>query len=164
MIQYIVRRLLLMVPVVFLVTLTLFTLIRLTPGDPIRDQYGLEINSNPDLYATRKHQLGLDRPIAVQYVSWLRDLVHLDFGRSLSSRKPVKDVIFDRFPATLELAIPAFVIGLLIAATLGTLSAVYDRTLFSRAVTIFGLAAVSLPTFFFATLLEIGRASCRERV
>jgi len=149
--QYIIRRLLLMIPVIFLVTLVLFMLIRLTPGDPIRDQYGLDIT--PENYAARRHQLGLDRPLPIQYVSWLGDLAHLDFGKSISTRQPVKQVVFSRFPATLELAIIAFICGLFISAVLGTLAAVYDRTVFSALVTVFGLAAVSLPTFFFAELL-----------
>ena len=140
-----------MVPVVLLVTIALFALIRLTPGDPIRDEYGLEVT--PELYQARRHQLGLDRPLVVQYLDWLKRLAQLDFGRSLSSSRPVKSVVFERFPATLELTTTAFIAGLAIAAVLGTLSAVYDRTIFSAAVNGFGLAAVSLPAFFFATLL-----------
>src|SRR5690242_12323417 len=100
MIQYIIRRLLLMIPVIVMVTIVLFVLIRLTPGDPVRDQFGIDIT--PENYAARKHQLGLDRPLPVQYVSWVGDLIHLNFGNSLSSHKDVKSVVFDRFPATLE--------------------------------------------------------------
>jgi peptide/nickel transport system permease protein len=149
--QYIIRRLLLMIPVVMIVTVILFALIRLTPGDPIRDQFGLDVT--PQNYAARKHQLGLDRPLPVQYADWLNNLVHLDFGRSIRTHATVRSVVFDRFPATLELAIFAFIVGLSISAVLGTLAAVYDGSIFSRCVTVFGLAAVSLPGFFFATLL-----------
>ncbi|MHB8577086.1 MAG: ABC transporter permease, partial [Dehalococcoidia bacterium] len=101
MTQYIIRRLLLIIPTVLLVTVVLFALLRLTPGDPVRDQYGVDLT--PEIYQARKHQLGLDRPMPVQYVEWLTALVHLDFGKSVRTREPVKKVVFERFPATLEL-------------------------------------------------------------
>ena len=151
MTQYIIRRLLLMVPTIFLVTLILFVLLRLTPGDPVREQYGVDLT--PELYQARKHQLGLDRPMPVQYVQWLNGLVHLDFGKSTRTHEPAKTVIFERFPATLELAGLAFGLGLAISIVLGTAAAVYNRTLLGPSVTVFGLAAVSTPGFFFATLL-----------
>ena len=151
MTQYIIRRLLLMVPTVFLVTLILFVLLRLTPGDPIREQYGVDLT--PELYQARKHQLGLDRAMPVQYVEWLNGLVHLDFGKSIRTREPARKVIFERFPATLELSLLAFAVGLGISIVLGTLSAVYNHTLLAPSVTVFGLASVSIPGFFFATLL-----------
>jgi peptide/nickel transport system permease protein len=140
-----------MIPVILIVTVILFALIRLTPGDPMRDQFGLDVT--PQNYAERKHQLGLDRPLPVQYADWLNNLVHLDFGQSIRTHASVRSVVFDRFPATLELAIFAFIVGITISAVLGTLAAVYDRTLFSMLVTVFGLGAVSLPGFFFGTLL-----------
>ncbi len=151
MTQYIIRRLLLMVPTIFLVTLILFVLLRLTPGDPVREQYGVDLT--PELYQARKHQLGLDRPIPVQYVKWLNGLVHLDFGKSTRTHEPAKTVIFERFPATMELALLAFFLGLGISIVLGTLAAIYDRTFLGPTVTVFGLASVSTPGFFFATLL-----------
>src|SRR5438270_8583754 len=116
----------------------MFALLRLTPGDPVRDQYGLDLT--PQLYQARKHQLGLDRPIPAQYVDWLRDLVHLNFGRTIRTHEPVKTVVFERFPATLELGIIAFVVGLAISVVLGTLAAVYNKTILGPLVTVFGLA------------------------
>ena len=151
MTEYTIRRLLLIVPTVLLVAVVLFLLLRLTPGDPVRDQYGL--NLTPELYQARKHQLGLDRPLPVQYLEWLDDLAHLDFGRSIRTREPVKTVVFERFPATLELAIIALVAGLAVSVLLGTLAAVYNKSLLGPIVTVLGLASVSVPVFFFATLL-----------
>jgi peptide/nickel transport system permease protein len=151
MTQYIIRRLLLIIPTVLLVTMVLFALLRLTPGDPVRDQFGLDLT--PEIYKTRKHQLGLDQPLPVQYVKWLNGLAHLDFGKSVRTPRPVKQVVFERFPATLELALISFFVGLVISVSLGTLAAVYNKSLVSPTVTVFGLAAVSTPTFFLSTLL-----------
>ena len=151
MTPYIIRRFALMVPTIALVTIVLFVLIRITPGDPVSEQYG--VNLTPEIYQARRHQLGLDQPLPVQYVRWLQRLAHLDFGKSLSTRVPVKQVIFDRFPATIELGVLALVISLIVSTALGTLAAIYNRSWFSACITFFGLAAISLPGFFSATLL-----------
>ena len=119
---YFIRRLLLTIPTIVLVTILIFCLLRLTPGDPVRDQYGERLT--PQLYQARKHQLGLDRPLPVQYAIWVRGLLRLDFGRSTRTHEPVKQAVFDRFPATLELTTIAFFAGLAISVVLGTLGGI----------------------------------------
>jgi len=151
MTQYVIRRLLLMIPVIFLVTLALFVLIRVTPGDPVQTEFGIEIT--PELYQARRHQLGLDRPLPVQYTDWLGRLAHLDFGKSLRTREPARRIIFERFPATLELAIVSFFLSIVVSTVLGTLAAIYRRTWFGPTVTVFTLASIATPGFFFATAL-----------
>ncbi len=140
-----------MIPTVLLVTVAIFTLLRLTPGDPVRDQFGIDIT--PQNYQARKHQLGLDRPLPVQYAEWVKGLLHLDFGKSTRTHEPARKVIFERFPATIELALLAFVVGLGLSVVLGTLSAIYNHTWLGPSVTVFGLASVSIPGLFVATLL-----------
>ena len=84
MTRYIVHRLLLFFPVVFLVTLFLFVLIRLTPGDPVSTEFGLDVEQ-PQIDA-KKEELGLNRPIYVQYIDWVQRMAKLDFGQSIRAR------------------------------------------------------------------------------
>ena len=150
-IQYIIRRLLLMIPTIWLVTLVLFVLIRLTPGDPVQIEFGLE-GTDEQIQALRE-ELGLNRPIYVQYADWVSRTVQGDFGRSLRARQPVSDLIAERLPATLELAILSFVLGLAVAMPVGVLSAIYRDSLFAKLTTAFTLAAVAIPGFFVSTML-----------
>jgi peptide/nickel transport system permease protein len=149
--QYIVRRLLLMVPTVWAVTLVLFVLIRLTPGDPVQIEFGLD--STPDQIVALREELGLNRPVVVQYADWVGRILRGDFGRSLRARQPVGDLISERLPATLELALLAFVSGLVVALPLGVFAAVYRESIFAKLVTSFTLASLAIPNFFISTML-----------
>lgn len=151
MTQYIVRRLLLLIPVVWLVTLALFVIIRKTPGDPLQIEFGQEFA--PEQIAAKKAELGLDRPIAVQYVDWLGRTLRGDFGRSIRAKRPVSIEIKERLPATLELAALAFLIGLAVALPLGAYVAVRPASLVAKLTTSFTLASVALPGFFVSTML-----------
>ena len=95
MTAYILRRLMLMVPVALLVSIMIFTLLRLTPGDPIRTLLGED--PDPATIATLRHEYGLDRPIPIQYVNWIGRFLHGDMGRSLRTRQPVSEAIFRPF-------------------------------------------------------------------
>jgi len=148
---YIVRRILSMVPVAFLVTVALFVMVRAIPGDPVRVILGEE--ATPQNVVALRHKLGLDGPVPVQYVKWLGRLVHLDFGRSLGSREPVRKAITERLPATLELGLTGFTVGLLAALAIGITAAVFRGSFAARFSTAFSLVFVSLPGFFLGTLL-----------
>ncbi len=148
---YIVRRVLSMIPVALLVTMALFVMIRLTPGDPVRVILGQE--ATPQNVKALRHELGLDQSYPVQYVKWLGRLVHLDFGRSLASREPVRKAITERLPATLELGLTGFAVSLVLAIMIGTVAAVWRDSLFARFATMFSLVFVSLPNFVFGVLL-----------
>jgi peptide/nickel transport system permease protein len=148
---YIVRRLAGMVPVALLVTIVLFVLIRMTPGDPVRVILGEE--ANPQNVAALRHELGLDRSYPEQYLKWLSRVVRLDFGRSLSARRPVGTAIAQRLPATLELGLTGFAVALTLALLLGTTAAVFRDTWFARLTTAFSLVFVSVPVFLLGVLL-----------
>lgn len=148
---YILRRVLLMVPVAFFVTLILFVILRLTPGDPAEVELGEQ--ATPAAVAALRHQLGLDRPIPVQYTIWLSQLAHGNLGRSLANQQPVIEAIGDHLPATLELGVLAFVLHLVLALAAGTLAAVYRRSLIAPLTTLVASVFVALPGFFFAILL-----------
>ncbi len=148
---YIFRRLLAMVPTVFLVTLVVFVLVRLAPGDPVLNEFGLEVE--PEIVEARREELGLNRPIFVQYVDWVGRTFRGDFGRSIRARRPVFDEIKERLPATAQLAGLAFVVSVLVSVPLGTLTAVYPKSLFAKLTTFFTLASISIPGFFLSTML-----------
>ncbi len=148
---YIIRRLLYFIPVIWIVTAVLFFLIRLAPGDPVRNEFGIDVEQ--ETIDARRHELGLDRPLLVQYADWVSRMFQGDFGRSLRARRPVLDELKERLPATLELAALAFILQIVVSVPLGTLAAVYKDSLFARLVTFFTLSSIAIPGFFFATML-----------
>ena len=151
MTAYILRRLLLMVPVAFLVTVGVFMLIHLSPGDPALIMLGED--RNPQAIAQIHRELGLDRPLYVQYGIWLDHIVHGDWGRSVTTREPVGRAITERLPATLELGITALIWSLLVAIPLGTIAAVRRGSLADQVATGITVAGVSIPNFFIGIVL-----------
>src|SRR5919199_2868559 len=115
-----------MVPVAFFASAILFALLKLTPGDPVRIMLGEQVTA--ENYQALRHELGLDQPLPVQYVRWLGRVVHGDLGKSLRNGAPVRDEIVSRLPATLQLGLASFALGLLVAVPFGTLAAVYRRS------------------------------------
>jgi peptide/nickel transport system permease protein len=148
---YVVRRLALMVPVAFLVTIGVFMLIHLTPGDPALILLGED--RSPQAIEAIHHRLGLDRPLYVQYVVWLGQIVHLDLGRSVTTHQPVTIAIGERLPATFELGAVALIWSLLVAIPLGTIAAVRRGSLADRIATGFTVGGVSIPNFFIGIVL-----------
>ncbi len=151
MASYIARRLLLTLPVVWVTTLVLFVLIRLTPGDPVRIEFGIE--GTPEQIAIERHDLGLDKPIVVQYLDWVGKMFRGDFGRSLRARQPVLSEIRERLPATLEMQVLALAVAVIIAIPLGTIAAVKHKTPLATATTSFTLVSIAVPGFFVSTML-----------
>jgi peptide/nickel transport system permease protein len=158
---YILRRLLMMIPVAFIASLILFILLKVTPGDPVLLQLGQQVT--PELYAATKHDMGLDRPLPVQYAKWLSRVIQGDLGKSLRNKASVRDEIVERIPATLQLGIAALVLSLVVAIPLGILSAVFRRSPLGVFAAAFTQVGVSLPNFvvglaliyFFAAWLEL---------
>lgn len=151
MLTYVLRRLMLMLPVAFLVTVGVFALIRLTPGDPALILLGED--RSPQAIAEIHQQLGLDKPIYVQYVIWLGHIAHGDFGRSITTHEPVATAIEERLPATLELGTVALLWSLIVAIPLGTIAAVGRGSLADYLATGITVAGVSLPNFFIGVVL-----------
>lgn len=151
MTAYIVRRLLLMLPVAFLVTVGVFMLIHLSPGDPALIIAGED--RTPQAIAEIHHELGLDKPLYVQYGIWLGHIVHGDWGRSVTTHQPVATAILERLPATLELGITALIWSLLVAIPLGTIAAVRRGSVVDQVATGLTVAGVSIPNFFIGIVL-----------
>ncbi len=151
MAAYIIRRLLLMLPVMLLVSLIIFALLRLTPGDPVRTMLGEE--PDPATIAAVRQEYGLDRPLPLQYVAWLGRLLHGDMGRSLRTRQPVREAIVERLPATFELGLTALLLSLVLAIPVGILAAVRRNSGWDLFASGFTLIGVSLPNFFLGIIL-----------
>jgi len=151
MTTYVLRRLLLMLPVALLVTIGVFMLIHLSPGDPALIILGED--RSPAAIAQVHEQLGLDKPLYVQYFIWLDNIVHGDWGRSVTTHEPVAVAITDRLPATLELGIVALLWSLIVAIPLGTIAAVRRGSLSDQIATGITIAGVSIPNFFIGIVL-----------
>src|SRR4051794_28299397 len=151
MTEYIVRRVVLMVPVAFLVTVIIFLLIRLAPGDPVLVYAGEE--RDPEQLAIIRRSLGLDQPLPVQYVLWLGKAAQGDFGRSIRTRQPVAEAIVERIGATLELGLAAVLLSSSVSLVVGTISALRRNSWIDILATGVTLGGVSLPNFFLGLVL-----------
>jgi ABC-type dipeptide/oligopeptide/nickel transport system permease component len=150
---YLARRLLLTIPVLLGVATLVFALIHFIPGDPARAILG-DLASEADV-AQLRGRLGLDRPVAVQYVAYLGGLARADLGTSLRTGSPVASQILERIPATFELALAAIVVALALAVPLGIVAAVWRGTAIDHAAMTLSLAGVSMPNFWLGPLLAI---------
>jgi peptide/nickel transport system permease protein len=151
MVYYIVRRAGFAVITVLLVSIATFSIIRLLPGDVVR------LMAHQNNYAADenvlRHQLRLDRPIAVQFVEWMGGAVHGDFGRSLWTKQPVSSELRRRLPITGELGLMAILFGVVIAVPVGILSAIRQDSIADYIARTAAVAFISLPSFWVATLL-----------
>lgn len=148
---YVIRRLLVMLPVLFLVSLIIFMLIHLTPGDPALMMLGEE--ANPQALAALRQELGLDQPLAVQYAVWLGRVLRGDLGRSIRTNQPVSEAIGQRLPPTVELTLAALLVSMSIALPAGIISATRRGSRADIISTVGSLLGVSMPNFFLAVLL-----------
>ena len=151
--HYLIQRLLLFFPTLLGVLTLVFLLIHFIPGDPVEVMLG-ETASATDKEDLRR-QLGLDRPLVTQYVSFLGDLAGGDLGTSLNQDAKVATLIFTRVPATMELTACAMAIALLIAFPLATLAASKPGTWIDRSALLFSLVGLSMPNFWLGPLLMI---------
>jgi dipeptide transport system permease protein len=152
MLAYLARRLLVLIPTFFGVSLMAFFLIRLVPGDPVLLMLG-ERGGSPEVQAEMRRTLGLDQPLAVQYGRYVGRALKGDLGLSTVSRKPVWDEFKSRFPATLELGLLALGLAVLIGIPLGLLAAVRRNTVVDYSVMGFSLVGYSMPIFWWGLLL-----------
>ena len=153
MIRFVVRRILLTIPVVFGVATLVFSLIHLVPGDPAQAMLG-DGASAQDIAELHK-SLGLDRPLLDQYATFLRQALRGDLGTSFRTGQPVTTMIVERVPATAELAVAAMFVAILIALPLGIIAAVWRGTAVDYGAMTFALAGVSIPNFWLGPLLAI---------
>jgi peptide/nickel transport system permease protein len=156
MTQYIIRRLLQMIPIAFGILTLIFSLIHMIPGDPAVQIAGEGARAE-DVIAIRK-ALGLDQPLWTQYVHYLTGVLRGDLGTSFQTNEKVTVQIRERYPATIELAIGAMIIALVVAFPLGIISAIYRNSWIDNLARFFALIGVSMPSFWFGPLLIIAFA------
>lgn len=151
---YLVRRLLQAVPLLLLISVTIFMLLHLVPGGPMA-AYENNPNITAQDIARLEHDLGLDAPLHIQYLNWLRALLHGDWGYSLASRRPVLVEIGERLPNTVYLMSIATAVTLLIAIPIGILSALRQYSALDHVVTTIAFMGHSIPIFWFGLMLII---------
>lgn len=157
MLRYIGRRIILMIPTLLIVTFLVFLLLFLSPGDPVlllvpADEANQLTEEDLDRLRT---EMGLDRPIMIQYADWLLNVVQGDLGRSIHQGRPVTELISSRFPVTLELAILSVVVATVVAVPIGVYTAVRPGGIGDAIGNIFALMGASAPAFWVALLLIV---------
>ncbi|WP_346899126.1 ABC transporter permease [Clostridium sp. UBA7503] len=153
MLKFLGKRLLNLIPVMLIITVILFILLQLMPGDPVSAYLGQGSKTTPEQQQMIREQLGLDKSPVVQYFNWLGRTLKGDFGSSLKFRKPVSDVIGDYIWNTFILNIVSMVLAFAIAIPVGIKSAVKKYGAFDNFWTVFSLVGVGMPSFFFALLM-----------
>ena len=154
MLQYLLKRLFFMVPMLFGITLISFVVIHLTPGEP--GVIGTEMNPKVTKQVRERIRIfyGLDQPLHIQYYLWLKRVVKLDFGISFSTdRRPVIDKIKERLPITITINILSMILIFFIGIPIGIYCARYKDSLMDKALTAFVFAGYAAPTFWLALLL-----------
>jgi ABC-type dipeptide/oligopeptide/nickel transport system permease component len=151
--RYLIRRLLLTIPVLLGVATLVFSLIHFIPGDPAQAMLGE--GAAPEDVAQLRERLGLDRPLLVQYGSFLQGLLRGDLGVSLRNDQPVLQQILERMPATAELAFASMAVAVLIALPLGIVAAVWRGTAVDYSAMTLSLVGISVPNFWLGPLLAI---------
>jgi peptide/nickel transport system permease protein len=152
MLRYVVRRLLLLIPILFGVSILIFFWIRLLPGSPAEALLGER--ATPELVAAYRERYGLDEPIYQQYLKYVEATVQGDFGVSVATHRQVTEEIKDRFPATVELAIGAMLFATLLGVPVGFLAAKRYGSVFDHASLFISLIGISIPIFFLAIILK----------
>src|SRR5437588_4325390 len=152
--RYVVRRVLLAIPTLLMISFVLYAILSLAPGDPL-SQFAANPAVPPEVRDNIRRSLGLDQPWPVRYVKWLIALAHGDWGFSFGSRIPVWDLIKLRIPSTLAVVGVAYLCSLVIALPIGILSAVKQYSIFDHIATTFAFIGFTIPTFFTGLLLII---------
>ena len=153
MLQYITRRLLQFIPVFFGVTLVLFFITTILPGDPIKMRAG-ERSMSPAVYEQLRAEYGFDQPWYVQYVTYLQNLAQGDLGTSITTGRPVKDIIADSYPYTVKLAFAAIVIEIIAGVGVGIVAAVKRYSIWDVSTTLVTSILVALPVFWLGIMLQ----------
>ncbi len=152
--QFILRRLLISIPVLLGITFIAFAALSLAPGDPLMARLDPSVlaQQSPEWIEEKRRELGLDQPVPVRYLRWLEGLVRGDFGFSIVTRRSISEELALRLPVTLQLMGTALLIGLVLGIPFGVISAIKQYSKLDYALTGFTMAMISTPTFFLGLL------------
>lgn len=151
MTRYIIRRLLIAIPTLVAISMVIFSILALAPGDPLAE-FALNPAIPPEVRQNIRKSMGLDDPIPVRYAKWFRSIMTGDFGYSFRSHSPVIGLIKQRLPTTLAVIGSAYLLSVLLAVPIGVLSAVRQYSIFDNVATTIAFIGFSLPTFFTGLL------------
>src|SRR5436190_860360 len=151
MLTFLGKRVLQLIPTLFFVSVIIFSLQQLLPGDPALIMAGEE--RDPEVIEQIRQKYRLDQPIPIQYIYWVKGVLSGDLGESLRIHVPVRDLILEKLPVTIQLASMAIVIALLIGVTAGIISAVKKNTVWDYAANVFALWGISTPNFWLGIML-----------
>ncbi|SDR47967.1 peptide/nickel transport system permease protein [Rhizobiales bacterium GAS113] len=151
MLTFVLKRLLVLLPVFLVVSMVIFMIIHLVPGDPIDSM--VQIGSSPQQREEVIAKYGLDRPLVAQYLFWLGNVLRGDFGEAIILRRPVADLIAQNLPSSLALGGLALIFSTVVGITTGALAAMFKDTVFDRAVMTLILMGSTLPSFWLGLLL-----------
>jgi peptide/nickel transport system permease protein len=150
--RYIMQRVLLVIPMIWVILTLVFLVMRVAPGDPVSAALGGKLDA--DQLAQRRAQLGFDRPLIAQYWDYLSSVAHLDFGTTFSDNQPVLSVVRDKGGATLTLTLAAFLIALVVGIPLGLVAGRFRDSLPDALIRLFGILSYAAPIFFVGYLLQ----------
>jgi len=153
MLRYLLKRILYLIPVLIIISIVLFAILEMMPGNPVNAYLGVGVDVTPEQQAVIRSRLGLDDPVYIRYLKWLGRTLTGDFGTSLKYRRSVSDVISTFIWNSFYLNLLSMILAFAIAIPVGIRSAVKKYGLFDNFWTVFSLTGVSMPSFFFALVL-----------
>lgn len=158
--SYIIRRLLIAIPLLLAMSFIVFVMIRLAPGD-ILAEYRLNPQISPETIRRLEHQYGLDKPVVIQYLYWLKNIVRGDLGESVKYKRPVSQIIKSKLANTVMLSVSSVLLTWLLAIPMGIYCAVHRNEITDKLFSFLAFIGMSIPNFFFALLLLYFAAETR---
>ena len=153
MLRYIFKRLLQLIPMLLILSLIVFFMIRMIPGDPVKNMLGIDVPQ--EMVEVERERLGLNDPLPQQYIRFMTELFHGDLGTSIVTGKPVWDELMSRYPNTLILAFGGIVVAAIGGILVGILAAVFHNKFWDNCIMVLSMLAVSTPSFFLALILML---------
>ncbi|NLM44882.1 MAG: ABC transporter permease [Clostridiales bacterium] len=153
MLGYTIRRILQIIPVLFVISLVVFLMLHMIPGDPVKNMLG--INATEEAIEAMRAKLGLDQPLHKQYISFMKGVLKGDLGTSIHTRKPVVQEILDKYPYTLKLAVGGTIVATVFGIIFGIIAAVYHNKFMDNFIMVLSLLSVSTPSFFLSLILML---------
>ena len=153
MLMYSLRRILQTIPVLLVITVFVFLMMHLIPGDPVRNLMGIE--ASQEAVEAERERLGLNDPLPTQYVKFIAGVAHGDLGTSIFTKQPVTQILAEKYPYTIKLALGGTIFASLFGILIGIICAVKRNTIIDSSLTVLALLAVSTPSFFLALLMML---------
>ena len=153
MLRYIFKRLLQLIPMLLILSLIVFFMVRMIPGDPVKNMLGIDVPQ--EMVEVERERLGLNDPLPQQYLRFMKELFHGDLGTSIVTGKPVWEELMSRYPNTLILAFGGIIIAAIGGILVGILAAVFHNKFWDNCIMVLSMLAVSTPSFFLALILML---------